>query len=460
MRTSLQPRISNGPPQEKTLVPRKAPWFVVPHGVLTRARLGGNGHLEQPLHSCVFASPPGARGHLVRHGSNGPPKKDYIKFEDNLTVLRRKILRSRTNLKGKLCDKDLALIQRWKMSHMMSNSAMLTKEGEEEIATLAHRFKSVFPGLLKKGFTMRVKPGDGTKSAFSKGHYNQQSMVAYNKGMFGFYTKWVAVGGKPSAILQFSDNCGNYIERVINADKRRKPYHNFMNGSYMTSVLESVADRLGFAVSVSDVRVMYNACRYYYAWYPNKDSPWCSVFTPDNLKILEYWEDLRVYYDQGPVYEISSKQACKLGKEVMDQFRNQVEKGSAGLYLTRYIVYPEALVTFITLMGIFSEQERLDEFTIPDSRVWKTSEFAGFGGNLAILLSVCIDHSFWVSALINERPVQLQGCNSTLGCSWDDFSENNKHLNDCNLFKICGRTTRRLRRPHFWYDYYINENWM
>ncbi|XP_037777598.1 multiple inositol polyphosphate phosphatase 1-like [Penaeus monodon] len=398
--------------------------------------------------------------HLIRHGSHGAHRNDYIKFEDELPFLRRKIFRARAHWKGNLCDKDLKLIRLWKVSKMMSKTGTLSVEGMEEIAGLADRFKSVFPGLLEKKFSAKLHPGAGNKIAFGTGRQNQQSAVAYVSSMYGPFARFVPVGSIPSRDLQFYDYCRNYIEGVLNMHKKLKPYHNFMSGSIMNSVLRRVSERLGFPVTVANVRVMYNACRYYYAWYKNIVSPWCTVFTPMDLKVLEYWEDLRVYHDQGHRFEISSKQACVLGKDVMDQFRNRVENGSTELYAASYFVNPEALVTFITLLGLFNDEEPITEFYIPSSRLWKTSQFAGFGSNLAILLSLCADDSFWVSALLNEKPVQLPGCDSSLGCPWNNFSQYYDYLSDCNFDELCGSFSSLLTQSRHWYALYMNEQWM
>lgn len=49
------------------------------------------------------------------------------------------------------------------MSKMMSKTGTLSVEGMEEIAGLADRFKSVFPGLLEKKFSAKLHPGAGNK---------------------------------------------------------------------------------------------------------------------------------------------------------------------------------------------------------------------------------------------------------------------------------------------------------
>nr|XP_027239477.1 multiple inositol polyphosphate phosphatase 1-like [Penaeus vannamei] len=400
--------------------------------------------------------------HLVRHGSNGPHMIDRRRFDRRLPVLRKQILKSHKDQQGYLCDKDVALINGWKPTDMLYGDATLSDEGKEEMTGIASRFRNAFSGFLKKDYfnLPGIRPGKGTKRNFGNGQHNMRSMKAYNKGMYGKYARFVVLRGMPARFLEYFDHCPNYIREVMQLDKKLKPYHGFMSGSYMKLVLENVAKRVGFAVSVTDVRSMYNTCRYYYAWYKDKVSPWCSVFTPDDLKILEYWEDLRVYSDQGPVYEITSKQACELGKEVMDLFGNRLKNNSAEPYLTQYIVNYETLVTFITLMGIFSEQERLDENRIPDSRVWKTTEFAGYGGNLALFLSSCGDDSFWVSALVNERPIQLPGCNSTLGCTWDEFAQYYDYLNDCDFSEICGSLIGiNLSKARYWHDQAKQKNW-
>lgn len=62
-------------------------------------------------------------------------------------------------------------------------------------------------------------------------------------------------------------------------------------------------------------------CRFENAWYVNRTSVWCSVFNKEELKIMEYREDLNYYYCCGPGREMSAKIGCPLLSDMFQHFK-------------------------------------------------------------------------------------------------------------------------------------------
>lgn len=62
-------------------------------------------------------------------------------------------------------------------------------------------------------------------------------------------------------------------------------------------------------------------CRYEKAWDISRLSTWCSVFSKDEMKVLEYLDDLDNYYYSGPGREINSKLGCNLVKDMFHHFK-------------------------------------------------------------------------------------------------------------------------------------------
>lgn len=59
-----------------------------------------------------------------------------------------------------------------------------------------------------------------------------------------------------------------------------------------------------------DVYLFYDACRFERAVHLDEPSPWCDVFTDDDMRILEYVDDLFYYYTAGPGEKINSELGC------------------------------------------------------------------------------------------------------------------------------------------------------
>nr|XP_027238098.1 multiple inositol polyphosphate phosphatase 1-like [Penaeus vannamei] len=409
--------------------------------------------------------------HLIRHGSRSMHRMDFMKMETQLPILKRKILAAHSLGSGSLCTEDLELIRAWKLEDMdLGRSGTLSDEGKAEIEGIATRYKAALPNLVYKWYSIskpsseniRQQPGEGAKVAFAPSRQTYESAVTFLEALYGRRWGHVGLPVKGSQTLQYYDYCKNYINKVVALNKNRKPFHIFTQGKYLEAVMDRVSKRSGIQITLTKLRSMYNACRYQKAWHPQKTPPWCVVFTPNDLRVLEYWEDLRVYHDQGYAHPINYKQACILGQDVFLHFRNRIEKDITDTDSTTYFVNLEAFVPFLALLGLFKDAEPLTSDEVNMGREWKTSKFAGYGSNLGFLLSSCGNDSssWWVTALLNEEKYHLPGCETSMGCPWDKFVSSFAFVEDCNFTHLCGRYSDKLWRSQHWRLSYVMHNWM
>lgn len=89
---------------------------------------------------------------------------------------------------------------------------------------------------------------------------------------------------------------------------------NFRDTTIYKNLVKDVSSRLGYddKLKGSKIRTMYKCCRYDNAWNVDELSPWCSIFTPDQIKVLSYADDLKHFYKTGPGAEINDNVACPL----------------------------------------------------------------------------------------------------------------------------------------------------
>lgn len=66
---------------------------------------------------------------------------------------------------------------------------------------------------------------------------------------------------------------------------------------------------------------MYELCRFEKSWILNNLSPWCAVFSKDELKILEYYEDLDYYYRAGNGRRVNKLIGCFPLQDMVNNFR-------------------------------------------------------------------------------------------------------------------------------------------
>lgn len=72
--------------------------------------------------------------------------------------------------------------------------------------------------------------------------------------------------------------------------------------------------------SVEAIKNIWNMCRYDMAWEVDKLSPWCAIFSKEELMVLEYAEDLEDYYKRGYGHEINSRLGCPPLRDLFQHF--------------------------------------------------------------------------------------------------------------------------------------------
>lgn len=68
------------------------------------------------------------------------------------------------------------------------------------------------------------------------------------------------------------------------------------------------------------VKSIFEICRYELAWFPDRPSPWCDLFTTEDIKFFEYAEDLDYYYYCGPGRPMAKLIGCGLLKDLLQRF--------------------------------------------------------------------------------------------------------------------------------------------
>ena len=71
---------------------------------------------------------------------------------------------------------------------------------------------------------------------------------------------------------------------------------------------------------LDDVRTLWLACIYEYGVYGASHSPWCTLFPENVTRILEYYEDLEYYWQDGYGHDVNYQQACVLFNDVIAYF--------------------------------------------------------------------------------------------------------------------------------------------
>lgn len=67
---------------------------------------------------------------------------------------------------------------------------------------------------------------------------------------------------------------------------------------------------------LGEMKLMFSQCKYEVAIFGR--SPWCAVFTPEDLKLLDFREDLDDFYKDAYGSDLNWQQACPIAQDLFE----------------------------------------------------------------------------------------------------------------------------------------------
>jgi len=377
---------------------------------------------------------------LSRHGTRTPGTKDMIILKNELPIVRQAILKNHKEGRGQLCEDDLDNLSDWEFRANVSENKFLVKEGYKELKGIGERYQERFPKLLTRPFI-----NESYTFRYTDSERTAASATEFAKGVFGKKDApnvWYQTPITPDPLLRFYKTCPKWKQEVDDNPDAVQEKTLFEQSDEFLSMIQSVSDRLGFETSLSldDIDRFYMMCSFEKAWRPKKLSPWCAVFSENDLEILEYREDLDYYYEDGYGYEINYKQACPIIKDIHDRFKGYIDNVASSPKGVFYFSHSGTLLKVLARFGLFKDA------TVPKhsnrhssemkNREWRTSLIDSFATNIALVLFKC-NQDYYVTTYVQERPVMLPGCSDFL-CPFSQFSDlYGPYASSCDLDQIC-----------------------
>uniref|UniRef100_A0A1B0CIG4 Multiple inositol polyphosphate phosphatase 1 n=1 Tax=Lutzomyia longipalpis TaxID=7200 RepID=A0A1B0CIG4_LUTLO len=165
-------------------------------------------------------------------------------------------------------------------------------------------------------------------------------------------------------------------------------YTKFRKSPEFLNVLTSVSKRGGYrdVQAAEKVELIFKACTYEQAWRIHEPSSWCSLFTPDDVKVLEYLHDLEEYYLSGSGSELNKLLPLELLDNFLNHFVNESEPR-----VVAFFAHSTIIELFLTSIGLAEDEMdlRADNYEEMENRKWRTSLLAPFAGNLAVVGFTC-----------------------------------------------------------------------
>ncbi|OIS98757.1 PREDICTED: multiple inositol polyphosphate phosphatase 1-like isoform X1 [Nicotiana attenuata] len=389
---------------------------------------------------------------VARHGTRAPTKKKIRELE-TLAAHLKVLLRDAKEHKQSL-EKIPAWLLGWSSPWKGKlTGGELISEGEDELYHLGIRVGEKFPDLFSEEYhpdvysikTTQVPRASASAVAFGMGLFNGRGKLGPGRH------RAFAVTSESRAsdiVLRFHDCCQSYKafrkSQEPNVDKLKEPV--------LDEITRELVRQYGLNFTKQDVSSLWFLCKQE-ASLLNITNQACSLFSPSEVSLLEWTDDLELFILKGYGDSLNYRMGVPLLEDVVHSMEQAIKAKEEGYARGTYekarmrFAHAETLLPFSCLIGLFLEEpefeliQREQSLELPQkppkSRNWRGSVVAPFAGNNMLVLYSCqLDNSskYFVQVLHNERPVALPGCNSSSFCPFEVFKE-------------------RIAAPHLKHDY-------
>lgn len=150
---------------------------------------------------------------------------------------------------------------------------------------------------------------------------------------------------------------------------------------------DRIQRRIGIDYTFTDTNItaLYDWCRYTWAGIENKVSPWCALFTTEDLKVLEYADDMKHYYDNGYGTQINQLLGGIPLADLLYQF--QEAKDGKGKNIVTYFTDTSMIEMVYTALSLFKDGKPLVGSKKDPKRKWRNSKLSPFSSNLFATLN-------------------------------------------------------------------------
>lgn len=366
-----------------------------------------------------------------RHGTRLPSEEEILLMKTTLYSLRDKIINQFNKGKGSLTADVISNFAAWETELDPMEEKTLAHEGQQEHMLLAERMQNRFPEIILKKY-------DNTsfEFRFTATERTQQSAKYFTLGLFDpkdAKNAWFPTAKTWDPVLRFYKVCKKYRKKVKNNETALREQTLYGGSKQMFAALKVMSDYLGFddVLSLDEGMLIYQACGYETAWYKNKHSPWCDAFDTVVAEVLEYYDDLELYWIDGYGYEISYKPACVTIKDLFEHFSNKERPRASFLFS-----HSGAVLKIMAHLGLYKPQEPLTHLKKIEKRPWKASHIDSFATNLAFVLYQCQDEER-VLTLHQERIIRLPPCKEDL-CPMSVLTHAyHDSIHNCDFNKMC-----------------------
>lgn len=255
-------------------------------------------------------------------------------------------------------------------------------QGWNDLKYIAIDYQRTFNNVIDS----RYSP-DKFKFGYTNTQRTQASYKAFIEGLFGPNADAIvrtAPETNQSILLRPYELCPEFEAQGERAKDKDSEHYKFQQTDTYKKTAEQISTRLGYKYTLNSKQIdtFWDMCRFDQAWYLQDESPWCTAFTPENVYVLEYLEDLKYYYKASYGASLNSNIMCAAVKDMVLNL-----KSDQGPKVVAYFSHASAMQLFLTALGYAKDKEHLraDNYQQMKYRKFRASVWSPFASNIAVV---------------------------------------------------------------------------
>lgn len=129
---------------------------------------------------------------------------------------------------------------------------------------------------------------------------------------------------------------------------------------------------------------MWQLCRFEQAFDLHKMAPWCSVFSVNDISVLEYGEDLGYYHEAGYGFAMNKNILCEAMQNMLRYLQSKDPSEQPARIL---VTHSTSMQLLLVSLGLSEDLTPLksSNFAQMAYRKWRTSQQTAYASNLAVI---------------------------------------------------------------------------
>ena len=186
-------------------------------------------------------------------------------------------------------------------------------------------------------------------------------------------------------LINFSLDCPRYWEEVYHNPATSEEVEKLEGSSHWGNMMKRVNTKTGVLLDRDQNNLAWEMCGYERAWAPEEDSPWCSFFSREDLRLYNFREDLKYYYKMAYGHNISLQMTQPLLLDLLTSLQSSSHSARLNFGHTN-TVQP-----LLAALGLYKDQTHLlaSEYGSGTGHLWDVARISSFASNLAWLVFQC-----------------------------------------------------------------------